>query len=197
MDTFIHYRGTLRDIERLDDLIQAVRRRCEERGWEFLLVDNYQRLGKGICFQTHPDSQWVYFIFDAGGRLDYRTKTGQIPLEAHREICKMLEWLKGEHVPDLLVMDELGIWQEAGAPGAAPTPAGVTERRMPRWQRWMSALRAWWAPPPALGGSGGERNPPARCQVCGAPLTRTLPVAGSPRGPQRLCLACLRKARTT
>lgn len=193
METFIHYRGTLREIERLDDLIQAVRKRCEERGWEYLLVDNYQRLGKGICFQTHSDSQWVYFIFDAGGRLDYRTKTGQIPLEAHREICKMLEWLKGEYVPDLLVMDERGIWREAGAPSAA---VAVTERRPPRWRRWVSALGAWWANPSEENKQAlPAPDPQARCQVCGAPLTRTLPLAGSPRGPQRLCLACLRKAR--
>jgi hypothetical protein len=190
METFIHYRGTLHESGRLEDLIRAVRKRCEERGWEFLLVDNYQRLGKGICFQTHPDAQWVYFIFDAGGRLDYRTKTGQIPLEAHREICRMLEWLKGEYVPDLLVADERGVWRGAEVPQSVAAAAG---RRLSPWRRWASVLRGWWATP----ASGGERNPRARCQVCGAPLTRTLPVAGSPRGPQRLCLACLRKARTS
>ncbi len=150
MGITIHYRGTLADTNEIGTFVEELTDIAEIMKWPYnVFEDDWSKpvtaeievsegrstisgnLGlKGISCHPHPESETVWFCFDAEGNLRHpilvlllregtltpeqawvSTKTHYAPPEVHITLVKLLRYLKKRYLPNLEVHDEAEYWE--------------------------------------------------------------------------------------
>ena len=151
MGLSLHYRGTLTDKRAIYQLADEVEDIAKAMNWRYAILDedwsrpptakldNTDTGGieitgtlalKGISFQVHPRSEWVYLFFNASCVISspaqvamsasegypaqakwQSVKTQFAGADAHVAIVRLLRYLKGKYLHDLEVSDEGAYWE--------------------------------------------------------------------------------------
>ncbi len=134
MGVTISYRGSLADIERVEDFEDRVLDLALEVGgqarvWRSVADDDPRRIVRGVMLELYPGQEttsllispegWLINLFEIedaeNGQLTEPpwcfVKTQFGPVEGHVALVEMLAALKREFFPDLEVSDEGGYWE--------------------------------------------------------------------------------------
>jgi hypothetical protein len=122
MGISIHYRGCIKNLECLQTLKRDLIRIAKESNWNYHDLSQKQDIVE-IVLQIHPHCEFVFFLFDANGRLhnpahtEYKpesewcfVKTQDAPIEVHISLVRFLRYLQKNYLSDLEVIDEGGFW---------------------------------------------------------------------------------------
>ena len=117
----IHYRGRLRDVDMIADLVTEVSSLAETLGWTFQTI--HDETLRGIVLEVHDDCDPVILLVDRDGTLrspfeeldelslQLFVKTQYAPAEVHLAIVRLFRHVKKRYFAEFTVHDDSGYWE--------------------------------------------------------------------------------------
>ncbi|GAA4343070.1 hypothetical protein [Flaviaesturariibacter amylovorans] len=123
MGLALHYRGTLRDVAQLPELVSEVEAICTELGWTYHIFNDANV--RGICcwpegceplfFTVHRGPEFISPVllqFELEPCTDISVKTQYAGVEAHMAVVKLLRHLSGKYCSQFECHDEGYYWEQ-------------------------------------------------------------------------------------